>query len=305
MRFLQVADDLEVDALHLRQIDLLDVDEPQQLLDRPRHFAAALVARTAALRDADLRPELLLVHAEPAPDLPGIQHAIEEFHCNSAAVKGFSVQALLYHWHMVARSARAFQGRPTGGAKIGTKCSKIATGRSASAGIKRRRDHCRTRRPPGEHSMTGDSAPVLAPRSLLQPAPLDSMLRYDLHCHSTRSDGLLAPADVVRRAAARGVDVLALTDHDEVAGLAEAREAARDAGIQFIDGVGALGDVARGHSARRGAQHRPGQRRSHRGPRRRAQRPRRARAAHRRRARAGRHSRCFRGRARLTSPASG
>ena len=43
--------------------------------------------------------------------------------------------------------------------------------------------------------------------------------RYDLHCHSTHSDGLLAPAAVVARAAARGVDVLALTDHDEVSGL--------------------------------------------------------------------------------------
>lgn len=62
------------------------------------------------------------------------------------------------------------------------------------------------------------------------------MTRYDLHCHSTRSDGLLSPSDVVRRAAERGVDVLALTDHDELAGLAEAREAAREAGIAFVEG---------------------------------------------------------------------
>lgn len=62
------------------------------------------------------------------------------------------------------------------------------------------------------------------------------MLHYDLHCHSTRSDGLLAPAVVVRRAAERGVDVLALTDHDEMAGLDEARNAARDAGIEFVEG---------------------------------------------------------------------
>jgi len=62
------------------------------------------------------------------------------------------------------------------------------------------------------------------------------MTRYDLHCHSTRSDGLLSPTDVVRRAAARGVDVLALTDHDELAGLAEARDAARDAAIGFVPG---------------------------------------------------------------------
>ena len=61
-------------------------------------------------------------------------------------------------------------------------------------------------------------------------------LRYDLHCHSTLSDGVLSPSDVVRRAAARGVDVLALTDHDEIAGVAEAAEAARDAGIGLVPG---------------------------------------------------------------------
>lgn len=63
------------------------------------------------------------------------------------------------------------------------------------------------------------------------------MHRYDLHCHSTRSDGLLEPAVVVRRAAARGVQVLALTDHDETAGLAEAADAAQDAGIAFVPGA--------------------------------------------------------------------
>jgi hypothetical protein len=63
------------------------------------------------------------------------------------------------------------------------------------------------------------------------------MPRYDLHCHSTWSDGLLAPAAVVERAATRGVDVLALTDHDEVGGLAEARAAAASFGITLIDAV--------------------------------------------------------------------
>lgn len=60
---------------------------------------------------------------------------------------------------------------------------------------------------------------------------------FDLHCHSTSSDGLLAPAELVRRAAARGVTTLALTDHDELSGLTEAREAAREVGIAFVDGV--------------------------------------------------------------------
>lgn len=60
---------------------------------------------------------------------------------------------------------------------------------------------------------------------------------YDLHCHSTASDGLLAPAELVRRAAANGVDVLALTDHDEISGLVEARAAAAELGLRFVDGV--------------------------------------------------------------------
>jgi 3',5'-nucleoside bisphosphate phosphatase len=60
---------------------------------------------------------------------------------------------------------------------------------------------------------------------------------FDLHCHSTASDGLLGPKELVRRAAQRGVTTLALTDHDELAGLAEAREVARELGIRFIDGV--------------------------------------------------------------------
>lgn len=59
----------------------------------------------------------------------------------------------------------------------------------------------------------------------------------DLHCHSTRSDGTLAPAAVVERAAQRGVRVLALTDHDELSGLDEARAAAEVAGVRVIDAV--------------------------------------------------------------------
>jgi predicted metal-dependent phosphoesterase TrpH len=63
------------------------------------------------------------------------------------------------------------------------------------------------------------------------------MLTIDLHCHSTRSDGLLAPAEVVDRAAERGVRRLALTDHDELSGLAEAAQRAAAIGVQFINGV--------------------------------------------------------------------
>jgi predicted metal-dependent phosphoesterase TrpH len=66
---------------------------------------------------------------------------------------------------------------------------------------------------------------------------LFAMVRYDLHCHSTYSDGLLPPAEVVRLAASCRVDVLALTDHDETAGLAEARAAAQEAGITLVNGA--------------------------------------------------------------------
>lgn len=62
-------------------------------------------------------------------------------------------------------------------------------------------------------------------------------LNADLHCHSTVSDGLLAPAEVVRRAHANGVELLALTDHDELGGLIEARAAADEVGLRFVDGV--------------------------------------------------------------------
>ena len=67
-------------ALDLREVDLLDVDEPQQLAHRARHLAAAFVARAAALRDADLGPELFLVQAEPTPDFARIQHAVDQLH---------------------------------------------------------------------------------------------------------------------------------------------------------------------------------------------------------------------------------
>lgn len=59
----------------------------------------------------------------------------------------------------------------------------------------------------------------------------------DLHAHSTRSDGVLAPGDLVRRAAARGVRRLALTDHDTLEGLEEAHVAAADCDVEVIDGI--------------------------------------------------------------------
>ena len=63
------------------------------------------------------------------------------------------------------------------------------------------------------------------------------MLDYDLHCHSVISDGTLTPAELVHRAAGRGVKVMALTDHDDMQGLDEARAAAAEHGLTFINGV--------------------------------------------------------------------
>lgn len=59
----------------------------------------------------------------------------------------------------------------------------------------------------------------------------------DLHCHSTVSDGVLSPSELVHHAAEQNIRVLALTDHDDVAGLNEAREIAEHHGMQFINGV--------------------------------------------------------------------
>ena len=66
----------------------------------------------------------------------------------------------------------------------------------------------------------------------------------DFHTHSTRSDGLLAPAALVGLAASRGVRVMALTDHDTLDGLAEAEaEAARRPGFLLVPGVELSCDV--------------------------------------------------------------
>jgi predicted metal-dependent phosphoesterase TrpH len=59
----------------------------------------------------------------------------------------------------------------------------------------------------------------------------------DLHTHSSCSDGSLTPAELVARAASAGVEVLALTDHDTVAGVDAARAAALGTGMQLIPGV--------------------------------------------------------------------
>lgn len=60
---------------------------------------------------------------------------------------------------------------------------------------------------------------------------------FDLHTHSWYSDGHYAPVDLVERAATQGIRVLALTDHDTTAGIAEASAACEARSIQLIPGV--------------------------------------------------------------------
>ena len=63
------------------------------------------------------------------------------------------------------------------------------------------------------------------------------MTCYDLHSHSTASDGSLSPTELVARAIEHNVDVLALTDHDGTEGVTEARQAVQGSSLRLISGV--------------------------------------------------------------------
>ena len=69
------------------------------------------------------------------------------------------------------------------------------------------------------------------------------MLRFDLQSHSVHSDGSLTPAEVVAAAAAAGVELLALSDHDSVDGVSEAGAAGREHGVRVVPAV----EVSAGH----------------------------------------------------------
>ncbi len=72
------------------------------------------------------------------------------------------------------------------------------------------------------------------------PSPLrveGAPLRIDLHAHSTASDGMASPTKFVETAASAGLDVVALTDHDTVDGVAEAVAAAGPLGVRVVPGV--------------------------------------------------------------------
>lgn len=62
-------------------------------------------------------------------------------------------------------------------------------------------------------------------------------MKYDLHTHSTFSDGVLTPTELIERAYQNEVKVLALTDHDSIEGLAEAKIVAQQYGIRLINGI--------------------------------------------------------------------
>ena len=66
---------------------------------------------------------------------------------------------------------------------------------------------------------------------------MTSILNADLHCHSVVSDGTLTPEELAARAAANGVELWALTDHDEVGGQERAAAAAKACGIRYLCGV--------------------------------------------------------------------
>lgn len=59
----------------------------------------------------------------------------------------------------------------------------------------------------------------------------------DLHTHTTASDGSYSPIELIRLARQAGLEAIAITDHDTVAGLAEGQKAAGDVGIEFVNGV--------------------------------------------------------------------
>ena len=64
-----------------------------------------------------------------------------------------------------------------------------------------------------------------------------TVLNADLHCHSVVSDGTLTPEELAARAKANGVELWALTDHDEISGQTRALAAAKSQGMQYLTGT--------------------------------------------------------------------
>ena len=84
-------------------------------------------------------------------------------------------------------------------------------------------------------NLTPDNAPTLD--QICTQSPSYTTLPIDLHCHSSCSDGTLSPFEVVQKAHSKGVKILALSDHDTVLGINEARQTAESLGMMLINGV--------------------------------------------------------------------
>ncbi len=95
----------------------------------------------------------------------------------------------------------------------------------------------RSNQPAALHKGRRARAPFVLKSSFAFIYPTVTPANFDFHCHSIVSDGLLPPQVVARRAAENGVDLWALTDHDDLGGLGEARATAAEVGMAFINGV--------------------------------------------------------------------
>ena len=93
MGILKIFDYLKILASNSRQINVLNVNQPQQLAYGLGHVPPTLIARSTALGDPDLSPELFLVHSELAPDVTGIQDSIKQFHRHSVIKRILSHEA--------------------------------------------------------------------------------------------------------------------------------------------------------------------------------------------------------------------
>ena len=79
---------------------------------------------------------------------------------------------------------------------------------------------------------------------------MTSIQNADLHCHSTVSDGTLSPEALAQRASANGVELWALTDHDEIEGQQRAADAAKAHGMRYLTGID-FRDIYRSHGTHR------------------------------------------------------
>jgi len=72
--------------------------------------------------------------------------------------------------------------------------------------------------------------------------------RVDLHIHTACSDGVLSPKDAVERASSLGLQIIAITDHDTLAGIPSALDTAREVGLECIPGVEISCEMAKGEA---------------------------------------------------------